>query len=313
MAATPSVESYVNGREIVQVREFQATRELIWKAWTEPQHVAQWWGPDGFTTTIHEMDVRPGGTWRFIMHGWGQDFENKIDFDEVVPFERLAYRHGDWEKEHFKVEVRFEDLGAATRVTLRTMFPSEEAVEFVVKNRNALEGGRQTLARLDEFLRRTPPASAAAGARAEPTLVVSREFNAPRKLVFETWSKPEHIARWFGPQPYFIKVLAMDFRPGGRYRFMMCDPEGKDLHPFGGEYREIVVPERIVVTDAFEDPGAPEMVWTVTFAEAAGKTRLTVHVAFPSEAVRDDYLRMGMKEGLTQAIDQIDGVLASMA
>lgn len=153
MAATPSVESYVNGREIVQVREFKFPRELVWKAWTDPQHIAQWWGPNGFTTTTHEMDVRPGGTWRFMMHGWGQDFPNLIQFDDVVPYERLAYRHGDFDNEHFKVEVRFEDLGGSTRVTLRSLFPSEEAVEFVVKNRNALEGGQQTLARLDEYLR----------------------------------------------------------------------------------------------------------------------------------------------------------------
>lgn len=152
-------------------------------------------------------------------------------------------------------------------------------------------------------------------AKAEVTgreMVVTREFTAPRKLVFETWAKPEHIAKWFGPVPYFIKVLAMDFRPGGRYRFMMCDPEGKDLHAFGGEYREIVAPERIVMTDAFEAPGSPVMVWTVTFTENAGKTTLTVHVLFETEAVRDEYLKMGMKEGLSQTLDQIEGVLASM-
>ena len=143
-------------------------------------------------------------------------------------------------------------------------------------------------------------------------LILSRVFNAPRKLVFETWAKPEHIARWFGPSPYFIKVLSMDFRPGGHYRFMMCDPDGKDLHAFGGDYREIVAPERIVMTDAFEEPGSPVMVWTVTFAEAAQKTTLTVQVVFDSPAVRYEYLKLGMKEGLSQCLDQIEDVLASM-
>lgn len=308
MAAIPTVESYVQGCEIVQSRVFQAPRGLVWKAWTDPQHIARWWGPDGFTTTTHEIDLRPGGTWRFVMHGWGQDFPNRIDYDEVVEHERLAYRHGDGEKEHFKVVVRFEDHAGGTKVTMRSLFPSEAAVEFVVKNRNALEGGQQTLARFDAHL-----ATLAAAGEKRAELVVSRTFNAPRKLVFETWAKPEHIARWFGPHPYFVKVLAMDFRPGGRWRFMMCDPEGKDLHPFGGEYREIVPHERIVMTDAFEEPGSPVMLWTVSFTEETGKTNLSVHVHFDSEAIRDEYLKMGMKEGLTQCVEQIEGVLASLS
>lgn len=312
MATTANVESYVKGCEVVQVREFRASLELIWKAWTDPNQIAHWWGPNGFTTTTHEMDVRPGGIWRFVMHGWGQDYPNKIEYDEVVPCKLLAYRHGDFEKEHFKVTVRFEDLGASVRVTLRSVFPSEEAVENVVKNHNALEGGKQTLGRLDEYLVRMHAATLPPGMQGERELVLSREFKAPRKLVFETWAKPEHIARWFGPHPYFIKVLSMDFRTGGRYRFMMCDPDGKDLHSFGGEYREIVAPERIVMTDSFEAPGSPVMVWTVIFAEAGGKTKLTVHVMFESVSVRDEYMRMGMKEGLTQCLDQIEGVISSI-
>jgi uncharacterized protein YndB with AHSA1/START domain len=296
----------------VQSRVFRAPRELVWKVWTDPQHVAHWWGPNGFTITNHEMDVRPGGSWRFMMHGWGQDYPNKIDYDEVIPHERLAYRHGDFEKEHFKVVVLFEEQGGSTKVTMRSLFPSEEALAYVVKNHNALEGGQQTLGRLDEYLGRMQSSDVSANPNEGAELVVCRTFKAPRKLVFETWSKAEHIARWFGPQPYFVKVLAMDFRPGGRWRFMMCDPDGNDTQAFGGEYREILAPERIVMTDAFEAPGSPVMVWTVTFEETAGKTALTVHVHFDTAAIRDEYLKMGMEEGLTQCVEQIEGVLASM-
>ncbi len=309
----PNFETIVRGREILQSRVFNAPRALVWRAWTEPDHVARWWGPDGFSTTNHEMDVRPGGTWRFIMHGWGRDYPNRIDYDEVVPLERLAYRHGDGETEHFKVTVLFEDLDGATRVTMRSLFPTEEAVEYVVRNHNALEGGRQTLARLDGYLAQMRPPAGPQDSDEGRELIVTRTFSAPRALVFETWAKPEHIARWFGPLPYFIKVLEMNFRPGGRYRFMMCNPDGSDLHPFGGEYREIVEPERIVMTDAFENPGSSVMLWTVTFAESAGRTTLTVHVRFESAAVRAEYIKMGMQEGLTQAIDQIDAVLTSLS
>ena len=76
-------------REIVSARVFDAPRELVWKAWVDPKHVAQWWGPKGFTNTIHEMDVRPGGVWRFAMHGPdGTDYKNEIVFIEVVRPER---------------------------------------------------------------------------------------------------------------------------------------------------------------------------------------------------------------------------------
>src|SRR3954449_1876611 len=99
-------------REIVAVRVFDAPRELVWKLWTDPHHVAQWWGPNGFTNTIHEMDVRPGGVWRFIMHGPdGVDYPNRIVFIEVVEPERLVYSHGGDEGDpvQFHVTVTFAE------------------------------------------------------------------------------------------------------------------------------------------------------------------------------------------------------------
>ena len=82
-------------REIIMTRAFAAPRELVWKAWTNPKHIKAWWGPNGFTTTNLEVDVRPGGVWRFIMHGPdGTDYPNKIVYAEIVMPERLVYDHG---------------------------------------------------------------------------------------------------------------------------------------------------------------------------------------------------------------------------
>ncbi len=82
-------------REIVITHVINATRERVWEAWTDPIHVQQWWGPNGFTTTVQEMNVRPGGAWRFIMHGPdGVDYPNKIVYEEIVKPERLVYVHG---------------------------------------------------------------------------------------------------------------------------------------------------------------------------------------------------------------------------
>ena len=141
-------------REIVKTRVFDAPRELVFKAWTDPKHVAQWYGPKGFTNTIHEMDVRPGGVWRFIMHGPdGTDYNNKIVFDEIVKPERLAYTHGsDDEPEQFRVPVTFAEQGGKTKLTMRMVFPSAKACDHVVKTYGAVEGLNQSLDRLEQYL-----------------------------------------------------------------------------------------------------------------------------------------------------------------
>ncbi len=140
--------------EIVITRVFDAPREFVFKAWTDPKDVPQWWGPKGFTTTIHEMDVRPGGVWRFIMHGPdGTDYDNKIVFIEIVKPKRLVYPHGsDKEDEpgQFRVTVTFAEQGGKTRRTMRMVFKSAEERDKVVKEFNAIEGANQCMDRLEE-------------------------------------------------------------------------------------------------------------------------------------------------------------------
>jgi uncharacterized protein YndB with AHSA1/START domain len=142
-----------NTNEIVTVRVFEAPRELVWRAWTEPEHVAKWFGPKGFTNTIQEMDVRPGGVWRFIMHGPdGTDYQNKNIFREVIKPERLSYTHVL--DPVFEAVATFEEEGNATRVTLRSIFESAATRDRVARDFGAEEGARQTLDRLGEHLGR---------------------------------------------------------------------------------------------------------------------------------------------------------------
>lgn len=146
-------------REIVLTRYFAAPRAMVWDAWTDPAQVAQWWGPNGFTLTTHEMNVRPGGVWRFIMHGPdGTDYPNEHRFTEVVPQERLAHQHGGHKEGapeiSFEAIVTFEDEGNGTRLTLRNIFPSMEARDQVIREYGAVEGGKQHLQKLAEYLER---------------------------------------------------------------------------------------------------------------------------------------------------------------
>lgn len=144
--------------EIVLSRVYDAPRELVWKALTDPKHVVNWWGPTGFSTTIEEMDVRPGGVWKHMMRGPdGTNYPNKSIFKEVVAPEKIVYSHGGG-KEHgpgasFVASWTLDDLGGGkTKMTIHMVFPSAAARDFVIREFGAIEGGRQTLGRLAEYL-----------------------------------------------------------------------------------------------------------------------------------------------------------------
>jgi uncharacterized protein YndB with AHSA1/START domain len=147
-----TTESNTSDREIVIKRTLNAPRELVYKVWTEAEHIAKWWGPRAFTTTNKEMAVKVGGVWRFNMHGMGMDFPNKVVYTKVEKNERLEYSHGDDEREHFKVIVTFDDNNGKTDLTMRSIFPTVAERDAVVKEYGAIEGGNQTIDRLEEYL-----------------------------------------------------------------------------------------------------------------------------------------------------------------
>jgi len=143
-------------RAIVGTRVFNAPRALVFSAWTDPKHLAQWWGPHGFTTTTHGFDFRSGGVWRFVMHGPdGRDYQNRITFEEIVAPERIVYRHGggdDVEPVQFRTTIILEDLGTRTRITWRGEFPSAAERDRVVKEYGAAKGLEECMARLADFV-----------------------------------------------------------------------------------------------------------------------------------------------------------------
>jgi uncharacterized protein YndB with AHSA1/START domain len=162
LAATSRVDLERDPRAIVGTREFAAPRALVFSAWTDPKHLSQWWGPHGFTTTTYSFDFRRGGVWRFVMHGPdGRDYQNRITFEEIVPPERIVYRHGggdDVEPVQFRQTVIFEDLDARTRITWRGEFPSAAERDRVIKEYGADKGLAETLARLGDYVAATAQA-----------------------------------------------------------------------------------------------------------------------------------------------------------
>jgi uncharacterized protein YndB with AHSA1/START domain len=143
-------------RSIIGMRILDAPRDLVFTAFTDPKHLARWWGPNGFTTTTSAFDFRPGGVWRFVMHGPdGRDYQNRITFDEIVRPERIVYRHGggeDVEPVRFKTTITFEDLGGKTRLTWRGDFPTAVERDRVIKDYGADKGLVENLLRLAAFV-----------------------------------------------------------------------------------------------------------------------------------------------------------------
>jgi uncharacterized protein YndB with AHSA1/START domain len=165
--------------ELVMSREFDAPRELVYEMWTDPEHVAWWYGPRGFTVTTESMDVRPGGSWKFVMHGpGGWEHENHLVYSVVEPPSRLCFSNKD---PKFDVEITFEDVGGKTLLTYRTIFDTVEFRNLIVNEYGAEVGLRQSLERLAELAGYTAAATATSG----PEMVVTRVFDAPRELVFK--------------------------------------------------------------------------------------------------------------------------------
>ena len=220
-------------RELIFTRVFDAPRELVWRVWTEPGHVTKWWGPKGFTTTSGEMDVRPGGYWEFVMHGPdGRDYKNCIHYIEVAKPERLIYRNsgeaGD-EPVRFEVTVTFEAVGPQTKVTMHTAFGTREELDFVIQNFGAEEGGFQHIERLGEYLATTKAAAGSATTHSLPAddeLVLTRFFTAPRELLWQAWTDPKHLTRWWGPHAFATPICETDPRQGGAYHIVMRGPDG---------------------------------------------------------------------------------------
>lgn len=147
-------------RTIVLTRDYDAPRALVFKAWTNPEQIDRWWGPDGYATTTHEMDVRPGGVWRFNMHAPdGTDYRDWVEYVEVVEPERLVYHHGEEVDGKmagaFHVTVTFVERAGKTTVTMTTVFATAEEREATVAF-GAVELGKQTLARLAAHLSLRP-------------------------------------------------------------------------------------------------------------------------------------------------------------
>src|SRR6185312_561725 len=138
-------------RELLLSRTLNAPVALVWEVWTRAEHIANWWGPDGFTNTINCMDFRPGGEWELVMHGPdGTDYKNKSIFREIVRHKKIVYEHISGPR--FTATISFEEQGEQTIITWHMLFESAEEFIRTVKTFKADEGLKQNLEKLGRYL-----------------------------------------------------------------------------------------------------------------------------------------------------------------
>ena len=144
------MESNNKDREISITRTLNAPIDLVWEAWTTPEHIAQWWGPNGFTNTISKMDMQPGGEWLLVMHGPdGTDYKNKSVFKEIIPHKKIVFDHV---APNFTATIEFEAQGDKTFLKWHMLFESAELFIQVVKTFKADEGLKQNVEKFQVYL-----------------------------------------------------------------------------------------------------------------------------------------------------------------
>ncbi|RAV29133.1 SRPBCC domain-containing protein [Sinomicrobium soli] len=141
----------MGNRELKMTRTLKASIDLVWKVWTEPEYIVQWWGPKNHSTTIHSMDFREGGVWKLTLHNHsnGKDYPNRSVFKEIIPLKKIVFEHYN---PHFIATILFEAKENETEITWSSLFDTEEMLETVINVFNAKEGQKQNFERLEKYL-----------------------------------------------------------------------------------------------------------------------------------------------------------------
>jgi uncharacterized protein YndB with AHSA1/START domain len=291
-------------RELVVSRTFDGPARIVFDVWTRPELLKRWWAPRSLGVSLFscEVDLRAGGRYRYV---FGRDPKAPMAFSgtftEVTPCSRVV------STQVFEpmraageavVTATFEEHGGKTRLVLHQLYPSKESLDGAVGSgmeRGMLETFDQ-LEGLVATLKRGGP----------PELILSRTFDAPRRLVFQAWTKAEHVARWFTPRPLTTARCEVDFTVGGVFLVVMRMPGGSE-HDFTGRFTEIDAPARLAFSGTLGDGNRIET--SVAFIEEGAKTKLTVHqtYAFESDATR------GASLGWKATLDQLGEEVSAMS
>lgn len=317
MSATAVMEPKA-GYELSITRTFDAPRELVWKAWTDPVMAKEWMGPRGFQATRFEIPTKVGERWWLEMTGHVPATQEPVKLrqggviKEIRPPELLSYTFA-WE-DRSSVGLP-ESPFKESVVTIRLEEQRGKTVMHFTQGPFATEGERDghtggwnsAFDCFAEFMLRIQPERKPAADDVPSELHLRRFFAAPRQMVFDAWTKPEMVKEWWGPKCFTNPVCEMDARAGGAILIHMQAPDGT-VYPMTGRFVEFYPPYRFHFTSGPLDKEGRQIfeTWTsVFFEEKNGGTEvvLDVHVTKSTpEAAK--YLK-GMREGWSQSLDKL--------
>jgi uncharacterized protein YndB with AHSA1/START domain len=287
--------------DLVLTRVFTAPRALVFQAWTDPAHVRQWWGPNGFSVPRCDWVAQAGGAIHLDMRGPdGVTFPMIGHFETIEPPSLLVFRSSALNPRGealFDVEntVTFMELEGQTilTVSVRVVHATAAAAPHL---QGAPIGWAQTLERLRGHLGEIPDEP-----RANRAIVAERVLAAPRDRVWRMWTDPSEVACWWGPDGFTTTVESMDVRVGGLWRLTMHGPDGRD-YPNLTVYTEVTAPSRLV----YHHVSHPPFEHVVTFTDEGPATRVRVEMVFPSKALRDRVVgEVPAERGLDQTLDKL--------
>jgi uncharacterized protein YndB with AHSA1/START domain len=315
------VKSKMSDRQLFIQRVVHAPRQLVFKMWTDPEHMPKWWGPNGFTNTVHSMDARTGGFCDYTMHGPdGKDWPNYQSYKEIIPNEKIEYMHGSSAEDverGFHVVVNFEEEEDATRISMLMTFESAEDMQRKIDG-GAKNGLTEHMNNMEDYI---------AFLDVEGTFTISRVFDAPIELLYEVHTQKEHMKHFWGPKESNTEILEFDLDTGGRIFYCMNMPDGK--YYAQQIFREIVTNKLLIVMTTFcNEQGAaihPPMMETLPMNmltsmgfEAVDEhtTRLTIKVV-PFNATAGEYqefvqLKSNMHDGYTGTFDVLQQYLGTI-
>ena len=306
--------------QIITTRLVAAPRELVWKALTTPEHLQHFWGPDGFTNSYRQFDLKVGGQALFTMHGPdGTDYPNRFIFKTVEPPHLLCFDHdngGEGPVDHkFIGELELTEEGGKTKVELRMTEKDIASRDAIAKY--AVEGGLQNLDRLANFV--------APMAAAKNLFVIERSFPVSQERLFHACSRVEDLKHWLASPGHTVFKAQQDFKPGGIYHYATRSPEGQEMWGIV-TYREIKPNSKLVYTQSFSDPEgkitrhpmAPtwpsEMVTVMNFVpEGPKQTKLQISWIYAgvddTEAATFHAAHEGMQGGWTGSLNVLEAYL----
>jgi uncharacterized protein YndB with AHSA1/START domain len=307
--------------EINITRTFDAPRDLVWKAWSDPEMAKEWMGPRGFTTTEFTTSSEAGGSWHLTMVGERPGSDQLVTLGqggtilEMRPPELLKYTFGwdnrasvglgDGPKENV-ITVRFEEQGG------KTVMHFHQAPFATESERDGHNGGwNSAFDCFAEFMLRAQPERNPAEDDVPSELHLRRFFAAPRHLVFDAWTKPEMVKEWWGPNGFTIPFCEIDARQGGEFLIHMKTPDGTTC-ALKGKYVEFYPPYRFhyIGTPLDKDGNPMCETWTsVFFEEKNGGTEVFLDGHFTKSPAPGSFLK-GARLGWNQMLDKLETFVA---